>query len=620
MGVPGLFSSLIRNFKHASIITKNVSIDTNIDSNSDSDIHSHSENVTNTTNTEINTLSNHIYLDFNCAIYTALYATPGIKTEETLILYVLEYLETLCKIVSNVELIYIALDGVPSRAKIENQRQRRFHSICKKNRINKINQTFGSETDKTNVNNDFDTNCISPGTIFMDSLSQSIKKRISINTTKKSYSKGSSTDNANIFANKKVIFSDSSISGEGENKIMLHIKHAEHLAINGNEKERILYGNKHNTLIYGLDGDLIFLSLLLQKPNTYLFREANEYGNLASIHDGKKFLFLNINSLSLAIFDDFKKYSPSIDIANKNRYIDDYIVLCMLLGNDFMPKNHWYSIHEGGMDKFLSCYFQIHNHSENYLYNTTSLQINTEMLADIWFLIKNKEQDAVRKLFDKRKKLKIHITDEMTERERQQMITDFYPLQHLYIEQEIAPHIPNWQQRYYKICFNMDNTPDNISTICQLYIKTLVWNTLYYFDECPSWTHYYPYAYAPIFSDVYDELIKHKNINPNSNKLFQFGKTTPIEQQTLLFTILPIASKRFMPIDAVRKLTDIKCPMNIYFPKKYGLNVAFHRYYHECTPILYKMDLDIVKKFMKDCKLNEDELRRNLIGDLFIRN
>jgi hypothetical protein len=59
--------------------------------------------------------------------------------------------------------------------------------------------------------------------------------------------------------------------------------------------------------------------------------------------------------------------------------------------------------------------------------------------------------------------------------------------------------------------------------------------------------------------------------------------------------------------------------MRIYFPKRYALNVAFHRYYHECTPIIYKMEIGKVKKFIKDCKLNEDELKRNLEGKLFIQ-
>ena len=58
----------------------------------------------------------------------------------------------------------------------------------------------------------------------------------------------------------------------------------------------------------------------------------------------------------------------------------------------------------------------------------------------------------------------------------------------------------------------MTNSNENLEMITQTYLKTLVWNFLYYFDECPSWDWVYPYAYSPLFSDVYDELLKH-NIN-----------------------------------------------------------------------------------------------------------
>ena len=609
MGVPGLFSSLIKEYNNS---------DKSVISN-DGTIIKKSIN---------NKLPNHLYLDANCMIYTALYTNSGIKTEETLILYVIEYLETLCKAIPDLLLIYIAFDGSPPFAKIVQQRDRRYHSICKKNRANKINQTYGSNIDKSVVNNELDTNMFTPGTSFMYNLSAEIKKMLKMsNGNSNSNSNGvsnsmSNGNKHNVFSNKAIIFSDSSIPGEGEIKIMQHLKLSKHLAIDGTPKEIDLYGNEHNTIIYGLDGDLIFHSILAHLPNTYLFREANEYGNLASTFEGKKFLFMDIDELSNVLFKSFKKYSPTIDtihILLKDRFIDDYVFLCMLLGNDFMPKNHWYSIYENGVEKILSSYFQIYNHRECFLVDSKSLQINTEMLCDIWFLIKNTEHDSVCKLFEKRKKARVYIKPEMTERERQQMITDFYPLQHLYVEQAIEPLKPNWQSRYYKICFNnMDNIPDNISMVCQAYLKTLVWNFLYYFDECPSWDWVYPYAYSPLFSDVYDELLKHKNINmSSSNKLFQFKKSEPINQQTLLFMVLPKASHKLIVKDAASKLNDIKCPMNIYFPKAYGLNVAFHRYYHECTPIICKFDIDKVSKFIKDCKFTEDELRRNLVGDLF---
>jgi len=585
MGVPGLFASIVKNYnkQNRKIIKQKID----------------------------NDLPNHLYLDFNGGIYQVL--RDEIKTEEALIIHAVDYLETLCKIIPNLEVIYIAIDGVCPRAKMEQQRQRRFHSVCRKNRSMKINQQFGTDIDKSSVNNSIDTNMITPGTRFMSKLSDAIKERIS--------GAGDGKGDGGVFINNSVhiIFSDASIPQEGEHKLLHHIKDAARLAIDGTEKEQALYGRDHNTIIYGLDGDLIYLSLTTHLPNIYLFREAAEYGNFAVIHSGKPYLFMDMTILQDAIIEHFNVYCGNVDITKIDQYIDDYVFLGMILGNDFMPKQYWFSIHEGGSDKLLSAYFQIHNHTEKFLINRQSMQINTEMLCDLWFIIKEQEKEAIGNLFEKRKKLRIRVKDDMSERERQQLLTDMYPLQHLYVEQEIQPYKAGWAERYYKICFNITNSPENMEMICQTYLKTLVWNFLYYFDECPSWDWYYPYAYSPTFSDIYNELIKHKNINiTTTSKVFQFGKTVPVDQQTLLFMVLPFASRRLMVGDAARQLETEKCPMNIYFPKKYGLNVAFHRYYYECSPIIYKMDLMKVKKFLKECKMTEDEKKRNMIGELFV--
>ena len=134
----------------------------------------------------------------------------------------------------------------------------------------------------------------------------------------------------------------------------------------------------------------------------------------------------------------------------------------------------------------------------------------------------------------------------------------------------------------------MEGSAENIKMITQSYLKTLVWNFHYYFGECIAWDWAYTFPYAPTWCDLYDELQRHKNINPGgSDKLFKFAGSNamqPVDSQTLLLMVLPWASRRFMAGDVARKLEHEDCPMRIYFPKKYGLNVAFHRFYHECSP------------------------------------
>jgi 5'-3' exonuclease len=580
MGVPKLFNSLIQQYHH--------------------------NEATNPTGYNIiipeinNNLPTHLYLDFNGGIYQCI--KPEIKTEETLILHVIEYLELLCKCIPNLELIYIALDGVAPLGKLKNQRERRFHSVCRNNRTAKINAQFGGESIRN-----IDTNMITPGTTFMYNLSIAIKRRISM----------ASTGN-DIFAGKKIFFSDASVPGEGEHKIITHIKNK---ATDANT----------NTVIYGMDGDLIFLALSLDLPNVFLFRESGEYGNLGKLYsDGlnylKNYLFMDISELTEAIITNFKDCYGCTRIEGPDmyrRYIDDYIFLGMLLGNDFMPKTHWFSIAEGGYERLLSAYWQIHNHTEKYLVDARrGMIINTEMLCDLIYIVKEQEQEAIISLFAKRKKAKIWIKDDMNEKERQQMLIDFYPLQHLYVEQAINPQLQNWRDRYYKICHHMDNRIENRQMICQSYLKTLVWTFHYYFDECISWDWVYNFDYSPTWHDIYEELILHKNINITGNdKLFHFPKSEPLDAQTVLFMVLPWSSRQYMANDIVRKISDDtyneKYNMRIYFPKRYGLNVAFHRYYHECTPIIYKMEITKIKKFINECKLTEDELKRNLRGNVF---
>ena len=580
MGVPKLFHSLIQQYHH--------------------------DPVSNPTGYYIvqkdlgNNLPVHLYFDFNSAIYQVI--TPEIKTEETLIIHVVQYLETLCRIIPNLEMIYIAIDGIPVFSKINQQRIRRFHSIVHNNRIKKINEMYGTESDREKASV-IDTNMITPGTKFMYDLCNAIRKKII-----------ELSNVGELFHGKRIMFSDASIPGEGEHKIIQHIRE-----INGT----IGYSFDHNTVIYALDNDLIMLALTLGMDRLFLFREASQYGAFASMHSGKGYLFMNICELEEALVSSWQDTYGccKIDTPEKRRrYIDDYIFIGMLLGNDFMPKTHWFSIAEGGFERLLSAYWQVHNHTELFLVNRETMNIHTEMLCDIMFLIKEQEQEAVESFFMKRRKARAPVKHDMTERERQQVIMDFYPLQYLQVEQAITPHMDGWRERYYKICFNLEASSENIQMITRSYLKTLVWNFHYYFGKCISWDWIYSFPYAPTWLDIYNELVKHKNINVSnaSGHIFNFGNSgKSIDSQTLLVMVLPWASRRFMPIDVVRKMEKEHCFMRIYFPNKYGLNVALHRYYHECTPIIYKMELTKVVRFVNGCKLTEDELKRNVVGNIF---
>ena len=285
MGIPGFFNNCIVKF--------NVPNDPRVirtDLKSMENIHLNNDNNDNNNNSSNSNSKTKLFLDFNCAIYYVL--KPEFKTDETLIIHTIEYLDSLVKIFDNLDLLYIAIDGVPPRAKMEQQRSRRFHSVCKKKKANEINEKYGNELDKTVYNTHIDTNMITPGTEFMSKLTKAIRKHLST---------------SELYNNKKVIFSDSSIPGEGEHKILSYIK-------------TNTFIDNDEIVIYGLDGDLIMLSMIANRKNMYLLREAVQYGGFSKYYNGHKYLFFDIDNLKDAIIDSFNSHCDELPLNKREIY------------------------------------------------------------------------------------------------------------------------------------------------------------------------------------------------------------------------------------------------------------------------------------------------------------
>ena len=609
MGVPGLFSHLRKYNKKNDV---------------QSTIKSHLPNPSEPIN---------LYLDFNGAIYQAL--KTEIKTEETFILHILEYLDNLVKLFSSAPVfdenmtnttepsidleqehqdykdacsgqtnssaakqkitkLFIAIDGVPPRAKMEQQRQRRFHSICRKQKTAAIDSRYGDQYDNSKQNTHIDTNMITPGTVFMEKLRSAIRQHI---------------DTQSEYRDMEVIFNDWSNPGEGEHKIF------EHLSTTPPQQVT-------KTIVYGLDGDLIMLSLASRVPNIFLIREAYEYGQYSFEHEGYPYLFLDVDCLksSLVIETARKRIGSTAHMPDHHllRFIDDYVVLMMLLGNDFMPKIHWISIKNNGHDILLSQYFQVQNGisqvdmetDAGWLFNRTTGQINLAFLQEIFARLARQEDQLARKFIDDRARKHIPIPQTSTERERQQIVMDHLPMQYLNIEASIRVGEHKWRGRYYRTCLDMPGTPENIEQIVEAYIRTLIWNANYYVGRCQSWEWFYPYDYAPTLADIYYFIKDLKSLAT----VFKWPLTQPMDPQVLLFMVLPVASAGLMARTVGTKLVDTHTTdplLKIYFPAAYPINLALHSKYYECSPRIPRMPIKFATDFVKATGLSQTEQNRN---------
>ncbi|CUG87179.1 5-3 exonuclease, putative [Bodo saltans] len=118
--------------------------------------------------------------------------------------------------------------------------------------------------------NKFDSNCISPGTLFMTKVAQYVHKRV--------VDKIASTDA--LWSGLSVVCSDTSTPGEGEHKLIDFIRAQTSYAHmdSKNMFHTSRGGPKPAHVICGLDADLILLCLSLHLESVYIMRDVKRQG------------------------------------------------------------------------------------------------------------------------------------------------------------------------------------------------------------------------------------------------------------------------------------------------------------------------------------------------------
>jgi 5'-3' exonuclease len=223
------------------------------------------------------------------------------------------------------EYFYIAVDGVPDKAKILEQKQRRYMggliSEIKQKIFNKhINEIkndkirYQYETNKIN----WSRNNISPGTNFMKILDDMLNGDELNSEIKKLCPKL-----------KKYICSGVNIRGEGEKKITDNIKSIKDIS---------------DVVIYSPDTDVTLLGLILHVKNLIILRHDQQ---------GGYYNIINIDKLGDNIFNYI---SSKVDSKlNKKNIIDDIVFVLTIFGNDFVPKLQSFDV-KHDFDKIIDKY------------------------------------------------------------------------------------------------------------------------------------------------------------------------------------------------------------------------------------------------------------------------
>ena len=196
------------------------------------------------------------YLDMNGIIHTCTHSNDDKLiplNEKDMFLRIFAYTDRLYKLVNPKKLMVLAVDGVAPRAKMNQQRSRRFRSS--KEREVLIAEHIAKHG-KLPDEESFDSNCITPGTEFMHRLSIAFRRWIEFKMRTDPYWQHGA----------EIVFSGPDVPGEGEHKIMDFIR-------GERAKDPDYSPGKERHCLYGLDADLIMLSLVTHEPYFVLLRE-----------------------------------------------------------------------------------------------------------------------------------------------------------------------------------------------------------------------------------------------------------------------------------------------------------------------------------------------------------
>jgi 5'-3' exonuclease len=502
---------------------------------------------------------NNLYLDCNSIIYDSVHNIDFTKLVESDIDTIIN--SVICKINEYIlqlkpdNNIFIAFDGVAPVAKLEQQRGRRYKSLYQNN----VSKSIFKNTKPDPWN----TTAITPGTVFMKKLNEKIR---------------SVYNNPAKFNVKNLIISPSDRHGEGEHKLFEYIRsfplqHAE-----------------QTTVIYGLDADLIMLSInhLPISNNIYLFRETPHFiKSINSELDPNESYVIDIPELAKVITLDMNNGEELTTEQHKNR-IYDYIFLCFFLGNDFMPHFPALNIRTGGIDKMLEAYKDsIGGTSENltdgkkiYWKNVRKL---VQKLADLEEEFIQKET----KLRDRREKQ--FIPDTTPEEKFKKF--DSLPTYERSLEKYINPFKPNWRNRYYKCLVDNEMNEEMIKNISINYLEGLEWTMKYYTSGCSDWRWCYNYSYPPLLSDLI-RYIPYFDTEFIDNK-----KPHPVSELVQLCYVLPYQTLHLLPTKLYDSL--IKNHME-WYKNDCTFLWAYCRYFWESHVVLPHIKIEELEQFVKE--------------------
>ncbi|PKA56339.1 5'-3' exoribonuclease 3 [Apostasia shenzhenica] len=394
----------------------------------------------------------------------------------------------------------------------------------------------------------------------------------------------------------KVILSDANVPGEGEHKVASYIR-----------SQRNLPGFNLDTrhCLYGLDADLIMLALATHEIHFCILREdvrtdhkngniikfgkhakgkgnENRKSNIEICNDitAKRFQFLNIWVLREYLSHDLRIPDAKMKI-DLERLIDDFVFICLFVGNDFLPHIPSLEISEGAIDLLMTNYCKEFNTMGGYL--TESFKVDLERVEHFLQVIGSYETAIFKKRSQVQRERELCFQAILNSGRRKKTLDPQSSSKHsisnlsnggaggLSTIDRVKLGEEGWKERYYVEKLQAETKDGYVNITRQMvknYTEGICWVMHYYYEGVCAWQWFYPYHYAPFASDFTD--LKHVKIR------FKLG--VPFKPFEQLMGVLPSASAHALPLLYRNLMTDASSSIADFYPPDFELDLNGKRF------------------------------------------
>ncbi|ETW83387.1 hypothetical protein HETIRDRAFT_444676 [Heterobasidion irregulare TC 32-1] len=543
-----------------------------------------------------------LYLDFNGIIHSCSHPNDDDAhfrlSEEQIFTSIFAYVDHLFGKIKPKKLFFMAVDGVAPRAKMNQQRSRRFRTAKE---AKEVREKALSKGEKLPDEKAFDSNCITPGTMFMAKLSEQLRYFVN-----KKISEDSN------WRDIQVVLSGHEVPGEGEHKIMEYIRLS---------KAQPEYNPNVRHCLYGLDADLIMLGGYLNDSglidtkrlqvildemaqweqevfekeyadlNWYKGKQSKNAKELEHTRNKSK---LVLTPSQRSIFDSVKAFvlehrglhSPAqlrnarLDMPNTFPARDRTFITD--LANDLHLELTWDEYDENDQNLVT---FRFPGALEPPLPTDDAGDENDEE----WESEEDEEAtEAVDRVLKKYAKAKVSNDEEDGD----------FDTRH---DRSVKAKMDEWKKGYYVASSKLEidfHDPEQIGALVHRYVEGL--------HGVASWSWFYDYHYAPRVSDL-------KGVDKMSFT-FELGKPfRPFEQ---LMGVLPEASKELIPTAFQDLMSNSESPILDFYPQEFEQDLNGKKQEWEAVVKIPFIDQERLLRAMasREHRLTREEQQRNSYG------